>query len=161
MARNRIVRRAVKTTNRRASNSKVYLGIDGGGTRTVALLADEHGRALRRAEFGPTNMKLLTPAQLIARFRTIARAFPKPDAVGIGVAGIWLEREARQVGSAAAAAWPGVPCHASNDLEIALVAATINHEGRMKKLKGVAGRHSSSDTRDSSLPQILIPELPT
>lgn len=31
------------------------LGIDGGGTRTTAWLADEHGRILARAEAGPSN----------------------------------------------------------------------------------------------------------
>ncbi len=122
---------------------KVLLGIDGGGTRTVALLADEQGRSLRRREFGPANTKLLTRVQLIAHFRTIARAFPKPSAVGIGVAGIWTVREAHEVREAAAVAWPNVPCHASNDLEIALEAAKIKSASRRS-----AGR--------SPLPQVLI-----
>ena len=42
----------------------VWLGIEGGGTRTVALLADEQGRCVRRIEAGPANLKLLTDAQL-------------------------------------------------------------------------------------------------
>ncbi len=140
----------MKTTTQKARNARLFLGIDGGGTRTVALLSDEHGRAWRRLEFGPANTKLLTHAQLIARFRTIARAFPKPSAVGIGVAGIWIESEARQVREAAARAWPDVPCHASNDLEIALETA------KMKNEKGSGKGNKRTTDRDSSLPQILI-----
>ena len=55
-----------------------YLGIEGGGTRTVALLADGRGQALRRLETGPANMKLLTERQLTERFRSIARARRNP-----------------------------------------------------------------------------------
>lgn len=132
------------------TNQNLYLGIDGGGTRTIALLADEPGHAVRRLEFGPANTKLLTHAQLIARFRAIARAFPKPSAVGIGVAGIWLENEARQVREAAARAWPEIPCHASNDLEIALETA------KMKSLNGSGKETQRTRGRASSLPQVLI-----
>jgi len=70
-----------------------YLGIEGGGTRTVALLADGRGQALRRLETGPANMKLLTEAQLTRRFHAIARALPVPDALGIGLSGAWVEAE--------------------------------------------------------------------
>ena len=64
-----------------------YLGIEGGGTRTVALLADGNGQTLRRLETGPANMKLLTAAQLTRRFRSIAAALPLP-----GRAGDWAVR---------------------------------------------------------------------
>jgi N-acetylmuramic acid 6-phosphate etherase len=100
-----------------------YLGIEGGGTRTVALLADGHGEALRRLETGPANMKLLTEPQLTERFRSIARALPRPSALGIGLSGAWVEADFEKIRSAAAKAWPGVPCYATNDLETALIAA--------------------------------------
>jgi N-acetylmuramic acid 6-phosphate etherase len=100
-----------------------YLGIEGGGTRTVALLADGRGRELHRLETGPANMKLLMTAQLIRRFRSIAVALPRPDALGIGLSGAWVETDFEMIRSAAAKAWPGIPCHATNDLETALIAA--------------------------------------
>ena len=100
-----------------------YLGIEGGGTRTVALLADGRGQALRRLETGPANMKLLTEAQLTQRFRSIARALPRPSALGIGLSGAWVERDFEKIRLAAAKAWPGIPCYATNDLETALIAA--------------------------------------
>ena len=100
-----------------------YLGIEGGGTRTVALLADGGGQPLRRLETGPANMKLLTEAQLTRRFRSIARALPRPDALGIGLSGAWVEADFEKIRSAAAKAWPRIPCYATNDLETALIAA--------------------------------------
>jgi N-acetylmuramic acid 6-phosphate etherase len=102
---------------------KVLLGIEGGGTRTVALLADGNGHSLARLEAGPANMKLLTDAQLIRHFRSMAEAFAHPDALGIGLSGAWVEADFKRIRLAAAQAWPGVPCYATNDLETALRAA--------------------------------------
>jgi N-acetylmuramic acid 6-phosphate etherase len=99
------------------------LGIEGGGTHTVVLLADASGRNLRRLEIGPANMKLLTDAQLTQRFRSIATALPVPDALGIGLSGAWAEADFRRIRSAAAKVWPRIPCYATNDLETALTAA--------------------------------------
>lgn len=101
-----------------------YLGIEGGGTRTVALLADGSGRALCRLETGPANMKLLTAAELIQRFRSIATAVPLPDAVAIGLSGAWVEADFQKIRSAAEKVWPRITCYATNDLETGLSAAT-------------------------------------
>jgi N-acetylmuramic acid 6-phosphate etherase len=101
-----------------------YLGIEGGGTRTVALLADGSGRALCRLETGPANMKLLTAVQLVRRFRSIAAAVPLPDAVAIGLSGAWVEADFQKIRSAAEKVWPRIPCYATNDLETGLSAAT-------------------------------------
>ena len=98
--------------------------MDGGGTRSVALLVGEDGRVLRRIEAGPANVKLLTDAQLVSLFRSIAGALPKPSALGIGLAGAWAAADSRRIRLAAAKVWPRVPCHATNDLETALLAAT-------------------------------------
>src|ERR1041384_7786043 len=106
------------------SETKKYLGIEGGGTRTVALLADGRGEILRRVEAGPANLKLVTDAQLTSHFRALARALAWPDAVAIGLAGAWAESDRNRIRLAAAKAWPGVPCHATNDLEKALAAAS-------------------------------------
>jgi N-acetylmuramic acid 6-phosphate etherase len=89
----------------------------------VALLADAAGQILQRLETGPANMKLLSEAQLAARFRSIASAMPSPDAVGIGLSGAWVEADFQKIRTAAARVWPGIPCCATNDLETALTAA--------------------------------------
>ena len=98
-----------------------YLGIEGGGTRTVALLVDASGQILRRLETGPANMKLLSEVQLTQRFRSIAGALPVPDALGIGLSGAWAEADFRKIRLAAAKVWPRIPCYATNDLETALL----------------------------------------
>src|ERR1035437_4810046 len=122
-----------------------YLGIEGGGTHTVVLLANASGRTVCRLETGPANMKLLTDAQLTQRFRSIATALPVPDALGIGLSGAWAEVDFRRIRSAAAKAWPRIPCYATNDLETALTAAADGKRSaakpQPKQLHGLHGLH--------------------
>jgi N-acetylmuramic acid 6-phosphate etherase len=80
-------------------------------------------------------MKLLTEAQLTRQFRSIAAALPRPDALGIGLSGAWAEADFRQVRSAAARVWPGIPCCATSDLESALTAAAVG--GRTERVPQV------------------------
>ena len=63
------------------------LGIEGGGTRTTALLADAQGREIQRGEFGSGNVRLLDDRALARLLKRIAKKFPKPDAIGLGLAG--------------------------------------------------------------------------
>ena len=100
-----------------------FLGIEGGGTRTVALLADAHGRLLHRRESGPANLRLLTDAELVAHLRQIATDAPHPDAIGIGLAGAREEADRARIRQAAAQIWPGIPCWAGNDLDTAFAVA--------------------------------------
>ncbi|HNU98813.1 MAG: N-acetylmuramic acid 6-phosphate etherase [Verrucomicrobia bacterium] len=101
----------------------ILLGIECGGTHTVAIAADAAGRQLHRLEAGPANQRLLTPTQLASHFRALANRLPAPSALGIGMAGVRESADRRLVQAAAATAWPGVPCWAGNDLETALAAA--------------------------------------
>src|SRR4051812_35567074 len=102
------------------SAQPLFLGIEGGGTRTVALLADAEGRRLHRLEAGPANLRLLSDAQLLRLLRSMAAAFPRPDAVAIGLAGARTDGDLQRIRSAAAKVWPRVSCHPTNDLETAL-----------------------------------------
>lgn len=114
----------------------VILGIEAGGTRTVALVPEP---LFVRREFGPANLRLLDDAKLAAHFRAIARAMPRPTALGIGMAGARTEADRERIRRAAAAAWSGVPCSATNDLETALMAAgqgTVQHTARVLVLSG-------------------------
>ena len=104
------------------ARASVVLGIEAGGTRTVALVPEP---LLVRREFGPANLRLLDDAKLAAHFRAIARAMPHPTALGIGMAGARTEADRERIRRAAAVAWPGVPCSATNDLETALMAAGL------------------------------------
>jgi len=104
-------------------SDQLCLGIDGGATRTVGLIADAAGHPLGRVETRPTNLKLVSDGELLKSFREIARALPPPTAVGIGLAGAWDESDRKRIRQAAAICWPGAPCYATHDLEIALTAA--------------------------------------
>ena len=72
---------------------KTCLGIEAGGTRTVALLSNQKLEVLGREEFGPANVRLLTDQALVQRFREIAASFPRPAAICAGVAGAREEKD--------------------------------------------------------------------
>jgi N-acetylmuramic acid 6-phosphate etherase len=109
--------------NLKAENAeRLFLGIEGGGTRTVALLAAGDGAEVQRVEAGPANLKLLRDGNLIQHLASLKRELPRPDGLGIGLAGAWTEFDRNRIRAAAARVWPGVPCFATNDLETALAA---------------------------------------
>lgn len=109
-----------------ATEESTYLGIECGGTRTVMMA---WAKSSLRMEFGPANLRLMNDAQLVRHFRAIARAVPNPTALGIGMAGARTEPDRARIRRAAAKAWPGVPCYATNDLETALMAADLDRRG--------------------------------
>ena len=102
----------------------LFLGIEGGGTRTLALLVNERGEVVRRIEAGPANLRLLDDGELIQRLRDIGKEAPAPCGIGIGMAGARTKADHDRIRRAAARVWPRVPCFATNDLETALMAAT-------------------------------------
>ncbi len=98
---------------------KIYLGVEGGGTRTTAVLADASGRVLESHTFGPGNLKLMSLGQLRDRLKEIARRFPKASAIGIGMAGARTGEHWAVIQTEAARLWKGVPIAATHDLELA------------------------------------------
>ena len=78
---------AVAKPQRTQSFERPYtLGIEGGGTRTTALLTDARGREIHRATFGPGNVRLLDDPALARLMRGIAKHFDQPNAIGLGLA---------------------------------------------------------------------------
>mgnify|MGYP002628246360 FL=1 len=98
------------------------LGIECGATHTVAL--HESAGQVVRAGFGPANLRLLNDTQLARHLRQIAKQFPKPSAVAIGMAGARTPADKLRLRRAATRAWPIATIHATNDLETALAADT-------------------------------------
>ncbi len=112
-----------------SSGESAWLGIDGGGTRSVA--AYECGGVRRRLEGGPGNLRLLSDAQLLALFtslRAVHDGLPEPRTVAIGMASARLETDRARLRSFAAKVWPASPCLATDDLETALAAAEHDAE---------------------------------
>ncbi len=137
--------------------SPLFLGIESGGTRTIVLLADGEDHAVKRAEARPANLRLLSDAQLIRHFRSIAKAFPCPATVAIGMAGARTETDRIRIRRAAAKVWPRVACHATNDLETALAAGRMqNAKCEMRNANKKPLRHSSFFIHPSSFSQVLV-----
>lgn len=107
----------------RASGGPWVLGVEAGGTRTVAILAARAGAFFRRSEAGPANLRLLDDRALVRHFRQLAVIAPHPAAIAIGLAGARTAADRARIRRAAGQVWPAVPCHPTNDLETALMAA--------------------------------------
>lgn len=97
----------------------IVLGIEAGGTKTVAIAAAE-GRLLKRVEFGPGNLRILNDEQLGALFETIATEFVQPAALGVGMAGLRDRADHHRLAAVLAKYWPGVPFRLAHDLETGL-----------------------------------------
>jgi N-acetylmuramic acid 6-phosphate etherase len=108
------------------TTAPLYLGIECGGTRSIALLSDATGKQFVRVEAGGANLKLLTDPQLHAHFRKINSLLKSPRgvvALSIGMAGARTETDRQRIRTVAEKVWNQIPCYATNDLETALAAA--------------------------------------
>jgi N-acetylmuramic acid 6-phosphate etherase len=115
-----------KMTKTDQTTAPLYLGIECGGTRSIALLSDSTGKQFARVEAGSANVKLLSDPQLNAHFRKIDGMLKNPRglvAIAIGMAGARTETDRQRILMAAEKVWPDIPCYATNDLETALAAA--------------------------------------
>src|ERR1051325_1602039 len=146
----------------------VLLGIECGATRTTAeacLCGGESCEVIDacRMESGPANLRLLNDEQLARLFRDLAGRLPKPAAIAIGMAGARTERDHERVRRTAAKVWPGIPCHATNDLETALAAAPgLSGHPKFSPLwkQRPGSTHRVMDGRDADriamIPRVLV-----
>lgn len=99
------------------------LGIEGGGTRTSALLVEGTDTVLASFAVGPGNLKLLNGEELGALLTSIRNQLPtQPDRIGIGMAGVRSASDRERLSRAVATIWPGVPSVVGDDLILALEA---------------------------------------
>ena len=99
------------------------LGIEGGGTRTSALLVEGTDTVLASFAVGPGNLKLLNGEELAALLASIRNQLPtQPDRIGIGMAGVRSASDRERLSRAVATTWPGVPSAVGDDLILALEA---------------------------------------
>ena len=120
--------------------SPAVLGIECGGTRSVALFVD--GPHAREWNGGPANLRLLDDTRLRRHLRSIARTFSAPSAIAIGMAGARTEADWQRIRVAAAKVWPRVPCLATNDLETALAAGASPANGASVRVLVLSGTGS-------------------
>ena len=134
----------------------VYLGVEGGATRSVALYADAHGRVLRRIETGPLNLKLAGDREILEVLRGLAKSQisnlkSQISALALCVAGCRTEADRNRLRRLARRVWPGARCFAGNDLESGFAAAFGTVRRGILIISGtgscVYGRHGSRTTR--------------
>ena len=103
----------------------VFLGIECGGTRTVALLV--RGAEFWRMEAGGANLCLISDAQMLRLFRQVnawrLSLTPTLDALAIGMAGARTPVEKQRILDGARQIWPEWPIQTASDLETGLAAA--------------------------------------
>jgi N-acetylmuramic acid 6-phosphate etherase len=107
--------------------AKSVIGIECGGTRTVALAAALGSREpLARVEAGAANLRLISDAQLESHFSALKSRLPDPVAIGIGMAGVRTEEDRQRLRACVARVWPAVPVRVDHDLVSALEAASLD-----------------------------------
>src|SRR5688572_22498453 len=116
--------------SRHPPHDSLLLGIEGGGTRTVAILSRGGNETLRRLETAPANLRLLTDLQLQDLLKDIGEQLPMPDAVGLAFAGCRTAADRARVTSIAGRIWKGIPMAATHDLESAWLAAWTEEPAR-------------------------------
>ncbi|MGE3308633.1 MAG: N-acetylmuramic acid 6-phosphate etherase [Limisphaerales bacterium] len=124
------------------------LGIEAGGTRTSACWMPVGESPTPPIHFGPANLKLLTESQLRRHLRAVAGEFPKPVAVGIGMAGARTREDQARLKAAAERIWPNALCVATHDLDTALAATDTPPTGpRILVLSGTGSCCYGRDSR--------------
>ncbi len=110
----------------------LLLGLDGGGSKTLALLADASGNVLGRGTAGSSNYQNIGPeAAWAALDEAIAAASAAagiaaavPTAVCLGLAGVDRAEDRELFESWAAVRFGGAPVVIANDAELVLAAGT-------------------------------------
>lgn len=104
--------------------SALHLGIEGGGTKTTALLATDAGKLLRQARLGPLNLKLASDRDLLVRFRQIRSSVSGlPSTVTLCLAGCRTPADCARLRALALRVWPRAKITAGNDLDSGFAAA--------------------------------------
>jgi N-acetylmuramic acid 6-phosphate etherase len=101
----------------------IHLGIEGGGTRTVALFADPDGRPLRRVELGPLNLRLSTDHQITTVLRSLRRFKYPVSKVALCLAGCRTVRDRSRVRTLVGDVFPKAQCIVGCDLDSGFAAA--------------------------------------
>ena len=106
-----------------------YIGIDGGGTKTAAVLFDEEGHVLARHVTGPCNPNVLGFDESTARVKEIVESLTRGEprsvaAIYIGTAGIFTADDGPRFAAAVAEACGVEKVKCENDVMNVVASAT-------------------------------------
>src|SRR5258707_1260528 len=104
----------------------ILLGIETGGTKTIALVATGALRQLDRLELGPANLRLISDKDFLALLSDLKKRIGSPGAIGIGLPGVRTEADADRVAKLLNKVWPNVPAQVTHDLDLATHAAELD-----------------------------------
>ncbi len=130
--------KASRHTHRRENLAEktVFLGIEGGGTHTTAVLMDELGGVLARSEGGSCNLRLTSDTRILRLWRdltkrilTDADASRGPETVGIFLAGCRTGSDERRMRKLGRQAWPKSRVVVGDDSQSAMTAALGDSDG--------------------------------
>lgn len=117
------------------SEIELYVGVDGGATKTLAVAADREGRVIGVGESGPSNYHVVGLDGAVENINTaIKRAIAATgreiaDVVTLGLAGMDTSHDFRVFEEKAAPRVAGRRVYVRHDAEIALVGATLGEPG--------------------------------
>ena len=108
------------------------LGIDGGGSKTLALVAGVDGQVLGRGEAGPSNYQVIgleaalssLEAATEAALASAGRNLRDLGAACVGLAGVARPADHERLVAWAAHSLPGVPITIANDAQLVMAAGT-------------------------------------
>lgn len=116
----------------------MILGVDGGGTKTLAVIVDSAGRVLGTGRSGPSNYQVLGLDAAVRSLRSAVRAalssVPRAERLsravfGLAGADFALDRSRLEHALATMDELAGVPLVVRNDAEVALVGAVAGVRG--------------------------------
>ncbi len=121
----------IPSSSKTAARESLFLGVEGGATRSTVALMDGAGKVLRNFEAGPCNIRLLDDHAILRLWRSIRHriGIRKVTGVGIFVAGCRLPEEHRRLARLARAVWPGTRAVTGNDTQSALAAGLGDEDG--------------------------------
>src|SRR4051812_13600063 len=87
----------------------IILGIETGGTKTIAIAATSGLKQVGRWELGPANLRLISDRDFLALLNELKSKVGTPAAIGIGLPGVRTEADAARVHGLLEKVWPRVP----------------------------------------------------
>lgn len=134
---NNLLRHVLISRNEDGKLMQYVIGVDGGGTKTSALLVEETGRIIGSAKVGPTNLQIVGPDKLREELLMIfdkvtvllPEGKPKPDAICLGLAGAGRPDDQEQVRKIVEGLVPNTKIVVTNDGIIALEGAHAGKPG--------------------------------
>jgi N-acetylmuramic acid 6-phosphate etherase len=122
----------------------ILLGIEAGGTKTIALATTRGLRVVARIELGPANLRLISDKNFVTLLKQLRAKIPPPSAIGIGLPGMRSKDDERRVTKLLGQVWPKVPTRVTHDLALALHAVELEEPAtrRLPKVVVLSGTGS-------------------